>query len=246
MRIRLNAVRVVAVAIVLMCSGPAFAARAPVPDLTGGGRKDRSHDWTLGPTGARGWIWGRDLETTDARQILITMVEKGSPADGVLEPGDVIFRVNGKPFDSDARRAFGRAITEAETTQNKGILKLIRWRKGVQSEIPVQLKVMGGYSGTSPYDCPKSRLILEDACRYLAQRPLREDIVGDVSALAMLASGKPEFLDKVRTLARRIGPANLKLELKSDMYAWEWGYANLFLTEYYPATADKEVLPAGT
>lgn len=99
---RLDAVRVVAVVFALVCAGSAFAARAPVPDLTQGGQKDRNHDWTLGPTGARGWIWGRDLETTDARQILITKVEKGSPADGVLEPGDVILGVNGKPFDSDA------------------------------------------------------------------------------------------------------------------------------------------------
>ena len=37
-----------------------------------GGTKDASHDWNLGPTGARGWIHGKDLETSDARQILVT------------------------------------------------------------------------------------------------------------------------------------------------------------------------------
>ena len=110
------------------CAGLCKAARKPppVPDLTKGGKKDDKHDWNLGPTGARGWIWGWELETIDSRQILMTKVDKGSPADGVLEVGDVILGVGGKPFASDARKAFGRAITEAEKAENQGILKLIQ------------------------------------------------------------------------------------------------------------------------
>ena len=34
------------------------ASRPQVPDLTQGGQPDGLHDWNLGPTGARGWIWG--------------------------------------------------------------------------------------------------------------------------------------------------------------------------------------------
>ena len=52
-----------------------------VPDFTKGATRDDAHDWTLGPMGARGWIWGKNLETTKARQILVTKVDKGSPAD---------------------------------------------------------------------------------------------------------------------------------------------------------------------
>src|SRR5579871_6279902 len=91
---------------------------APLPDLTTGGVKDDSHDWNLGPTGARGWIWASKMETTDARQILITQVDHGSPADGVLAVDDVILGVDGKSFESDARRAFGEAIGVAERTEN--------------------------------------------------------------------------------------------------------------------------------
>ncbi len=109
----------------------------PVPDLTKGGEKDDKHDWNLGPTGARGWIWGRLLETTDARQILITKVDKGSPADGVLEVGDVVLGVGGKLFTDDARKSFGRAITEAEKAENGGILRLIRWRDGNSSAVRI-------------------------------------------------------------------------------------------------------------
>jgi hypothetical protein len=42
------------------------------------------HDWTLGATGARGWIFCDKMVTTDARQIALTKVEQGSPAEGIL------------------------------------------------------------------------------------------------------------------------------------------------------------------
>jgi len=157
---------------------------APVPDLTQGGEKDDKHDWNLGPTGARGWIWGRLLETTDARQILITEVDDGSPADGVLAVGDVILGVDGKPFTEDARKRFGRAITEAEKEENGGILRLIRWRDGKQEDVQVKLAVMGSYSVTSPWDCPKSRKILDTGCRRIAES-LKGGIDGKMNVLAL-------------------------------------------------------------
>ena len=110
-----------------------------VPDLTKGGKRDKMHDWNLGPTGARGWMWAMRLRTDLARQILITKIDKGSPADGILKVGDVIIGVNGKNFSSDARIAFGKAITEAERERNKGILHLVRWRNNKTEH--VQLKI---------------------------------------------------------------------------------------------------------
>lgn len=45
-----------------------------LPDLTKGEAipVGADHDWTLGATGARGWMYSGKLETTDARQIAIT------------------------------------------------------------------------------------------------------------------------------------------------------------------------------
>ena len=56
------------------------------PDFTQGEKipSGANHDWTLGATGARGWMFSDKLVTTDARQIAITEVEKDSPAD---DPG---------------------------------------------------------------------------------------------------------------------------------------------------------------
>ncbi len=50
----------------------ASPAAPPVPDLTQGGKKDATPDWNLGPTGAKGWVFARGFDTSEARQILGT------------------------------------------------------------------------------------------------------------------------------------------------------------------------------
>lgn len=238
----------VALILPLAAGQRAHAARGkgPPPDLTRGGTPNAAHDWTLGPTGARGWIWGRSLETTDSRQILVTSVEARSPADRVLQVGDVILGAGGKLFTEDARKSFGRAITRAEQRANGGKLKLIRWRKGARADVRINLPVMGSYSETAPFGCRKSARILDAGCRYIAAHMKGGGIPAQINALALLASGRREYLPLVRELARKVGPRGLKLRLHGGggMVAWSWGYSNLFLTEYYLATGDMSVLPA--
>jgi hypothetical protein len=83
------------------------AAKDPVvvPDFTKGAKipTGSRHDWNLGPTGLRGWIFCDRLVTTDARQILITKVDQGSPAADTIRVGDVMLGVGGKPLVWDAR-----------------------------------------------------------------------------------------------------------------------------------------------
>ncbi len=76
---RVTTIRQVLFSIVTLCPVMGVAV-AQVPDLTRGGRiPDRwAHDWTLGPTGMRGWIYSDKLVTTDARQIQITEIERVS------------------------------------------------------------------------------------------------------------------------------------------------------------------------
>ena len=47
---------------------------------------------------------------------------------------------------------------------------LTRWRDGKTEEVVVKLPVLGTYSATAPYDCPKSKRILEQGCEALAKR----------------------------------------------------------------------------
>jgi len=110
------------------------AAPAPAPpDFTQGGKRDQNHDWLLGPTGARGWVYGWKGQTAEARQILVTAVAAVSPADGILRTNDVILGVNGKPFADDAHKSFARAITAAE--EKTGVLRLIRWQGGQSTNV---------------------------------------------------------------------------------------------------------------
>ena len=88
----------------------ALSEKAGPIDLTTTKPETISNSYNLGPTGALGWMHVAGGMTEQSRQILITAVEETSPADGLLEVGDVVQGVFGQLFTSDARRAFGHAI----------------------------------------------------------------------------------------------------------------------------------------
>ena len=219
------------------------------PDLTRD-TVDRKLTYNLGATGLRGWIYSRPAShfdglqgrtTAESRQILVTQVGAKSPADGVVNMDDVILGTGGRLFGDDARKSLAGAIQAAEQS---GVLKLTIWRAGKTSDVELKMPVLGAYTATAPYNCAKSKRIFDDACKVLAQEPLKDGVMGSISALALLATGNAEYLPKVREFAHRMGPASLKLELKDGSTIWDWGYRNLFLSEYFLLTGDKEVLHA--
>ena len=76
--------------LLLMAAAPLMGAPSGTiskPNFTKGDQipEGARHDWSLGATGARGWIYSNRMETSGARQIYITKVAKGSPADGTLK-----------------------------------------------------------------------------------------------------------------------------------------------------------------
>ena len=235
------------VLVALCAASPALGQKKipPVPDLTNGGQPTKSHDWTLGSTGARGWIWGFDGQTTNARQILVTSVAAGSPAEGVLAQGDVILGVASKPFDEDARLAFAKAVTAAETPQSEGKLRLLRRRGKKTDAVVVKLKPLGPFAQTAPYDCPKSKKILDLACRAVAEKGFLNkrkraqiSIENDMNALLLLASGDRDYLPQVAEYAKAVADAT-----PGGHISWGYAYETLFLAEYALATRDAAVLP---
>jgi len=239
-----------AAALAALISFEVSGANVP-PDLTKDEVKgvNREQTYNLGPTGLRGWIYthpatyldsAQGRTTAASRQILVTHVGTNSPASGVMEINDVILGVGDSLFADDARKSFGKAITEAEKNENKGILKLTRFRNGKTETVQLKLKVVGSYSETAPYNCPKSKQILADACKVLEKEPLNDDQWGAVNGLALLACGNPDYVPKVQAFARSMAAneANQK-----GGGAWDCGYKNVFLSEYYLLTGDKEVLP---
>jgi hypothetical protein len=228
-------------------SAVAAAKNTPlaIPDFTQGGAipAGAKHDWNLGPTGLRGWMFCDQMVTTDARQISITQVAKGSPAEGLFQVGDVLLGVGGKPFAYDPRTEFGRAVTLAESEAGRGTLTVTRWRAGQVEPVAVKLPVLGSYGGTAPYDCPKSLRILEKGCEALAkkvvQSPQRDDpIVRSLNALALLASGNPAYLPLVKKEAQWAADFS-----EDSMQTWYYGYVMMLLSEYVLATGDLSVMP---
>jgi hypothetical protein len=231
-------------AVLAMPCAAAPRGQMPNPDFTKGESipEGATHDWTLGATGARGWMFSNRLETSEARQIAITKVDKGSPADGILKVGDVILGIDGKLFSSDPRVAFGKALTAAEA--DTGNLKLSIWRDGNTSEVAVKLPVLGSYSATAPYDCPKSKLILEQACDALAKRMAGPDygkgmnpMPRAINALGLLAGGNPQHLPMVRR------EAQWAADFTTDNFqTWYYAYLIMLTAEYKIATGDDSVM----
>ena len=216
------------------------------PDLTRGDPipKGATHDWNLGPTGARGWIYSNKLETSEARQIYVAKVEEGSPADGVLLRGDVILGIAGRPFAYDPRTELGKAIGAAEATD--GALSLIRWRECNTTKAVLQLPVMGSYARTAPFDCPKSKRIFEQGCEALARKMKANPDEGNritrsLNALALLSSGRLDYLPLVREQvqwASQYSDPERRL-----LHSWFYGPVNILLAEYILATGDRSFMP---
>ncbi len=217
-------------------AAPDFTQGDPIP-------AGWSHDWNLGPTGARGWMFSHKLETTQARQIYVTEVAERSPAAGVLQVGDVILGVSGERFSDDPRTVLGKAITEAESEAGGGILSLIRWRAGQTGSVDLKLPVLGSYSATAPWDCPKSTRILERGLAALADQVAEPGyrqvpITRSLNALALLASGRDEYLPLVKK------EAEWAADFSTNGYkTWHYGYVITMLAEYVIATGDDSVLP---
>lgn len=215
------------------------------PDFTKGDGipEDAPHDWNLGPTGLRGWMFSHRMDTTEARQVMITEVADNSPAAGLVQVGDVLLGVQSSHFSYDPRTELGKAITRAEATD--GQLSLLRWRNGETETTTVNLAVLGNYSPTAPFDCPKSSKILAQASHQLARHMNENPTEGNgiercFNALALLATGNPDFLPIIR---QQVEWAAQYSDLKrKSLHSWFYGPANLLLAEYTLATGDQSFI----
>lgn len=212
-----------------------------IPDFTKGDPipEGYTHDWNLGPTGLRGWMFSQRLETSQARQIKITQVEKKSPADGLIQEGDVILGVGDSHFQGDPRILLGKAITEAEKESHGGKLPLLRWRNGKTTTVIVPLKTLGAYSSTAPFNCSKTRQILNKGWQAIAQKMKTSPKEGHVitralNASALLASKKPEYEALLREQAHLLA----EFHQGPGVRTWSYAYVNLFLAEYVNAVPD--------
>jgi len=222
----------------------------------------------LGPTGIRARIYS-DKPT----QLVVKYVFKDekSPARGKIKPEDVIVGANGRMFTTShifgrtgrARNAgWGGPMMELahhiEDSQGEdGKLRLVVWPGGSKSKqkvVEIQLRPVGRFSPTFPYDCPRSERLLEELCDFIVmdyksgnwKKP--NSFYGAAHGqthqlLALMASGIPKYWPIVkRTVSdlasRRFDPAG------GGFQTWSWGFNGIVLGEYYLLTKDKSVIPA--
>ena len=200
----------------------------------------------LGPTG----ILGQISKTT----VKVTKVEKGSPADGKIKTGDEIVGAGESIFKKDPRHEMADAIDKAETEEAGGRLTLIL--KGGK-KVVLELEVLGTYSDTAPYDCPKSERVIARAAEHLAKGKIGS--VAKTELLGLLATGEEKYIDIVKNYVHEVldskqyNEFNPDPELMEGLLAgtaeagyvcWSYGYTLTFLCEYYFITRDEAVLPA--
>jgi hypothetical protein len=180
---------------------PVVGHAQQIPDLTQSQTLgvDESKFFYLGPTGMKGWMYWSSL-TTESRQILVTEVRAGTPADGVMEYHDVILGIDGNLFTNDARIAFVDAVNDAEATGNNGELNLTVFRPSTEqtSTLTIQLQELGTWNeAETPYNCPKIDALITNFCDYiLAQDAPHGGPQGvEASIWMMLGSGDPNYVD---------------------------------------------------
>lgn len=212
-------------------------------------------EYQLGPTGLVG--------TFSKNRIKVTQVAVGSPAEGKIKKGAEIIGIGSDQFKGDIRRALATAIDEAETKKAGG--KLTLTLKGDQ-KVNLQLGVLGSYSDTAPYNCPKSELIIQQVADYLvakikdSQDPKNKRSRGKFNSgvthtalLGLMATGEQKYIDiaaKVIQGSDVLKPdvetfeAQLRGDIPMSYVGWYWGYHCIMLGEYHLLTGDKSVLPA--
>lgn len=167
----------------------------------------------------------------------VTKVTPDTPADGKLEKGDELLKVDGTSLGiQDPRHPLGFAIDTAEGRD--GRMKFSIRRNGAEKTVEIRLDPIGCYSSTFPADCKKSRKIVEETAAFIIEKGPGGGINGSLEGLFLLSTGEKKYLSAVKSYARSLASK------KSPTSVWMLGYSGIFLGEYYLATGDKAVLPA--
>lgn len=129
-------------------------------------------------------------------------------------------------------------------------------------EVELKLRTFPDYADTAPYDCPKTKQILEEAWKSLEKtfvtdpKNPRSGKGGVIEAMALVASGKPEHREIVKQWVRSKNcpwqpptePIGAIFEPGSKSsggkLTWHYGFVGLYCALYYDATGDDYVLPA--
>ena len=213
----------------------------------------------LGPTGIRAQI-----VTDKPNQFLVKFVfqDSLSPAKGKIKIGDVIVGANGKDFSSHIfgrrgnRKGWGGpvmdlsvAIEDSQGKDGKLILKV--WPGGdskKQTNVEIQLKVLGRFAQNYPYDCERSEKMAKQLCDNIADYYNKNGKFGRIhvhshAVLALMANGYKEHEKIVKKVVS--GYASKSYDpYAGGFVTWSWGFDGILMGEYTNLYKDKSLKKA--
>lgn len=200
----------------------------------------------FGPTGV-------EVAIQPDRKMLVTAVQPGSPAAGLVKQGDVIERVQGALMPDDAweQRVWLAGFITAAEADGGGIQLALRGAPEADlREVEVKIPVLGSYNEASPRECAKTRRIMRAKADHLTKlaadeaglkRLASHHMHSATAILALLATGEEKDLDVVRGIYRhRMAGFNDK---DTGPHSWNNGWQGIAVCEYYLRTGDESVMP---
>lgn len=212
----------------------------------------------LGPTGIRAMLTddeGKVEWQGEGIQYLVKYVFPGSPADGLVLPGDIIIGVNGQEFQKvytfgywygfgyeGPLTEFGQAVEDSERDLN-GRLTLMVLRNGKAMNIQVQIDSKGAFSDTFPYNCTKSKSLRNQAVQELIDLQKSNGLWpgsehgGFMASIALMAQGaEGSHMEAVVKYLDKRSQGSI-----SDSN-WNWGLAfnAIAMAEYQMLTGNEK------
>jgi len=209
----------------------------------------------LGPTGIRADI---RPEYPKAFKVKFVFQDSYSPAKGKIKPGDMIIGADGKEFKNPHgfhRKQGGRgwpgppfelahAIEKAQGGSGKLSLLVLQGGSKRKS-VTLQLKAVGKFSDSWPWNCKRSDQLLKDLLDFSfdgnVDRMKRHKRVQML--LALWASGDRRAIPLVEAYAKKLMSSNPDYKSPGMGQTWMWGYNGILIGEYYYMTRDKKVKP---
>ncbi|MBT3199289.1 MAG: hypothetical protein HN350_05185 [Phycisphaerales bacterium] len=212
----------------------------------------------VGPTGLRARITHEH-----PAYFTIKFVFDKSPAAGKITAGDIVIGANGKIMTTPhrfSRRSptwqgpmTGMAKLIEESQSKDGKLNLIVWPggdKAKQKTVTLQLKPVGQFSPTYPFNCSRSDKLIKSLCDFLAREYKRDGKflsrthTHSTCVLALMASGDRRYAPIIKKcvsayVSKRYSPDN-----GGGFPVWGWGYDGIVMGEYYLLTKDRSLIPA--
>ena len=202
----------------------------------------------VGPTGL-------NVSIDPGLKVIIQSVDAGTPAvEAGFKPGDILTSAGGKSLSVfDPRVVLGEAIGLAEAEDGKLVLEAVRG--GKIEKVVLQLKPLGAYRISWPYECPKSRAVIAANSRHVAEA-LHEDgsyLLGQtklgpmdlkacLASLFLLSTGEDRHLPAVAKHALILAKAAESRRNAGGHINWQLGYQGIFLAEYFLRTGNEKVL----